>query len=232
MGKRHVWHVLPGEPALWGHQRPGARVGTPQIPHWRRWSQGWSQHFASSAFSILAPKGLSVPKHPAHRGALSSQSSPVQLSLSPVGLGFLRDPDQNRAFPREQWAACANPTMPGVAPPAVSPAGSGQGSPGYGKGKNFGEEPRNLCFATTASWEAPLVVFLACCEAKIQAECRDTLLALIRSHHPEPHWLPPLTLGFFLFFCRAAPKQRSQQMQQPRQRAGWTPAVKPWTWTR
>eukprot|EP00075_Anas_platyrhynchos_P032922 XP_027322175.1 fatty acid 2-hydroxylase [Anas platyrhynchos] len=31
---------------------------------------------------------------------------------------------------------------------------------------------------------------------------------------------------------QSCPKQRSQQMQQPRQRAGWTPAVKPWTWTR
>lgn len=108
MGKRHVWHVLPGEPALWGSKWPWACMGTPQIPYWCRWSRGWSWHFApqgaSSAFSILTPKGPSVPEHPAHHSALSSQSSPVQLSLSPVGLGFLRDPNQNQAFPMEQRA--------------------------------------------------------------------------------------------------------------------------------
>lgn len=86
--------------------------------------------------------------------AWGSSGTPTKTRLSPWSSGLLA---------QRKGAACTNPAMPGAAPPAASPAGSGQGSPGYGKGKNGWAEPRNLCFAPTVSWEAPLVVFLARC---------------------------------------------------------------------
>lgn len=51
--------------------------------------------------------------------------------------------------------------------------------------------------------------------AEMQAERRDVLLALVRSHHPEPRWLPPLTLGFFLLFAELPQNREANRCSSP-----------------